>query len=154
MEQDQLLDTNFSIEFGITSEIRAFLSEIARWANFLAIIGFVIIGLLVLIAIFAGSLFSMMSSQVPEAEYIDGYVGGIVTVIYLIFAAIYVFPVLYLYRFASNMKIALRTDNQEALSSSFENLKSHYKFIGIFMMITLGFYAFFLFLFAIGLAIG
>ncbi len=142
MEQDQLLDADFSSAFGITPAIRAFLSEIARWANFLAIIGFVMIGLLVFIAIFAGSVFGMLSSQLGDAGAFGALGGGFITVFYLVIAGIYVFPVLYLYRFASYMKLALRQDNQEALTSSFENLKSHYKFIGILMLITLGLYAF------------
>lgn len=141
MENDQLLDSNYSTSFGITPDIRAFLSEIARWANFLAIIGFIMIGIIVIVAIFAGSVISTMASQYPGSSAFGAIGGGFITVLYLIIAGIYVFPVLYLYRFATKMKLALRTDNQESLSSSFENLKSHYKFIGILMIITLALYA-------------
>ena len=149
MENDQLLDANYSTSFGITSDIRAFLSETARWANFLAIIGFVIIGIIVVIAIFAGSMIGTMASQIPNSGF-NALSGGVITILYLAMAGIYIFPVLYLYRFATNMKIALRNDNQEALSASFENLKSHYKFFGILMIIVLGFYALMLVLTIIG----
>jgi len=135
MEQDQLLDADFSSAFGITPDIRAFLLEIARWAIFLAIIGFVMIELMVLIAVFAGSFIGIMSSQLGDAGAFGALGGGFITVLYLFIAGIYAFPVLYLFRFAKQMKLALKTDNQEALSSSFENLKSHYKFIGVLMMV-------------------
>ena len=67
--------------------------------------------------------------------------GGFVAIIYLVMALIYVFPVLYLYRFATKMKVALKNNDQDFLSSSFENLKSCYKYMGILMAIALGFYA-------------
>lgn len=144
MENEQLLDSEYSADLGITPNIRAFLSETARWANFIAILGFIMIGILILVAIFAGSMMGMMMSQIPEAQDLgglSGLYGGALTVFYLILAGIYIFPILYLYRFATKMKHALRTDDQESLSSSFENLKSHYKFIGILMIIMLGLYA-------------
>jgi uncharacterized membrane protein len=141
MEKDHLLDSDYTSEFGITPDIRAFLIETARWAYFLAIIGFIMIGFIVVIAIFAGSLIGMMASQIPEANGLGAIGGGFITFFYLLIAGIYIFPVLYLYRFSIKMKEALRTDNQESLSISFENLKSHYKFIGILMIVVLGFYA-------------
>ena len=118
MENDQLLDANYSSAFGITPDIRSFLSEIAKWANFLAIIGFVMIGILVIIGIFAGSFIAMMTSQLPEESGFDAINGNFFTVLYIAMAGIYVFPILYLYRFASKMKAALRTDNQEQVWDS------------------------------------
>jgi hypothetical protein len=40
-----------------------------------------------------------------------------------------------LYQFASKAKAAFATDNNEQLNASFEYLKSHYKFIGIFTLV-------------------
>jgi len=128
-------------QFGITPDIRSFLSEIARWAYFLSIIGFIMIAFLIVIAIFAGSVIGMMTSQIPEANGMGAIGGGFITFLYLIIAGIYIFPILYLYRFSTKMKYALRTNDQESLSSSFENLKSHYKFIGVLMIVVLAFYA-------------
>jgi hypothetical protein len=39
------------------------------------------------------------------------------------------------------MKKALATKNDETLADAFEVLKSHYKFIGVFTIITLSLYA-------------
>ena len=42
--------------FGIDQSSRAHLSEAAKWAKFLAIVGFVMCGLIVVMAIFFGSV--------------------------------------------------------------------------------------------------
>jgi len=63
------------------------------------------------------------------------------TVTYLVLALIYFFPVYYLLQFANKMKKALSTKNEETLTNAFEMLKSHYKFIGVFTIITISLYA-------------
>jgi hypothetical protein len=55
---------------------------------------------------------------------------------------LYFFPVYYLNKFASNAKIALKNNDSESLATSFEFLKSHYKFIGILSVIILCLYVF------------
>jgi len=63
-----------------------------------------------------------------------GSFGVLIGVFYFALAAIYFFPVYYLNKFATNAKRAFRENDSEALTSSFEYLKSHYKFIGIFTL--------------------
>ena len=41
------------------------------------------------------------------------------------------------------LKAALLSKNNSTLDAAFENLKSHYKYIGILMIIVLGIYVFF-----------
>ena len=91
---------------------------------------------------FMGSMFSELegTGALPVP-------GAFISIIYLIMLGIMFFPILYLYRFASKMQIALNTDDQMVLAESFENIKSHYKFYGIFMAIMIGFYLL-IFLFA------
>lgn len=112
---------------------RSFLTEIAKWANFLAILGYVGLGLMILAAV---------SIIIVGSSVSIGPIGsGIwISIIYILFAGIYFFPITYLYKFSSNMKIALRTNDQKSLTNAFEYLKSHYKFIGIITIIILGFY--------------
>ena len=64
----------------------------------------------------------------------------LMTGIYLVLALIYVFPVLYLFKFSTKMKSPLQTKDNEVLANAFKNLKSHYKFIGVFTIITLSLY--------------
>jgi hypothetical protein len=43
-------------------------------------------------------------------------------------------------QFSTKMKKSLATKNDETLADSFQVLKSHYKFIGVFTIITMSLY--------------
>lgn len=138
MEGQSILDTNVSNSgLTISPEIKIFLKETAKWAKFLAIVGFVFIGLMIVAALF---MTFAMGDLMGEAGLPGIMSGGFLGAFYLVFALLYFFPILYLYRFASKMKIALANDDQTFLQDSFQNLKSHYVFIGILMAIILAFY--------------
>ncbi len=113
--------------------------ESAKWAKFIAIVGFIGCGLMVLVGLFAGTIIAASMSMAMGAY--SGLGGGTFTVIYLLFAAIWFFPCLYLYRFASQMQTALNSNEQEKLAGSLKNLKSYFRFIGILIIVMLGFYA-------------
>ena len=74
-----------------------------------------------------------MGSSVPFPSFFGFF--------YILVALIYFFPVLYLFKFGSNLKSALARRDSKSLETAFENLKSHYKFIGIMAIIVLSFYA-------------
>ena len=126
---------------------KSHLAEAARWARFLSIVGFVVIGLIVLVGIFAGSIMSSMSKSFgdndlgPGARMSGGIMGSFLLIIYICVAALYFFPCLFLYRFATKMKTALAADDQETLNTSFQNLKKLFRFVGIMTIIVLAFYA-------------
>lgn len=116
---------------------KSFLRETAKWSKFLSIIGFVGIGLMIVFALFAGAIFS----AIPQAKAMPFDLGIVMTITYLILAAVYFFPIYYLYQFSTKMKTALLTKNDDTLSDAFEVLKSHYKFVGVFTIIILSLYA-------------
>ena len=124
--------------FGLNVEGAAatHLAETAKWARFLAIAGFVLIGLIMLIMLVAGAF---MSSFIP------GMGGGMATGIFMIYAliigAIWFFPALFTYRFASNMRRALAGNDQQALITAFQNLKITFRYIGIITIILVSIYA-------------
>ena len=60
--------------------------------------------------------------------------------VYIAILGLYVLPLLYLSRFASNMKAALNADNQDKLAISFENLGKLFKFLGILILVVIGVY--------------
>lgn len=124
----------------LTEESKSYLKETAKWAYFLAILGFIGIGVLVLIALFFGTIFSKLSSFGGNASPMPMMAGSFITVIYLILAVLYFFPVYYLFQFASKAKAAFAVDNNEKLTESFQYLKSHYKFMGIMSIIMFSFY--------------
>jgi len=117
----------------------AYLGEAAKWAKFLAIIGFIFCGLMILAALFAGSIIgAMMSSMGGGSASMFG--SGFVTVLYLCLTAIYFFPCLYLFRFASQMQDALHSNEQNKLQTSFKNLKACFRFMGILFIVIMSIY--------------
>ena len=131
--------------FGIDTASRAHLSEAAKWARFLAIVGFVVCGLIVIAGIFAGSFLSMMSG-VSDDEYrgsaaLTSGLGAFMAVFYIAMAILFFFPYLFLFRFANQMKSALSTNDQLTLNNSFQNLKIMFRYVGILTIVVLSFYA-------------
>jgi hypothetical protein len=150
-QQDQTQDSGL---FGLTIDPagRAHLTEAAKWARFLAIVGFVGITILALIAIFGGSYLATMFGRAGQynelgPDFTTGMTVGII-VYYVCVALIVFFAYLFLYRFAANMRAALRENNQDLLNRSFQNLKILYRYWGILTVIGLALFAIF-FLFAI-----
>ena len=122
----------------LSEQIISYLNETRRWAKFLAIMGFVGVGLIVILALSIGALVNFISSLSPTPLPFPAF---LLTVIYLLVALLYFFPVLYLYRFSTKMEFALTRKDQQELTSSFENLKSVFKFLGIMTIVVLTLYA-------------
>ncbi len=117
------------------------LTTAARWGNILAIIGFVVTGIGALFGLFGLVAIGATASS-PELAMIEGlstlmWVGLLV---YFAILGLYVLPLLYLSRFASNLKTALYADNQGNLALSFENLGKLFKFLGILTLVVIGVY--------------
>jgi len=138
MENQTLMDDSFE-DLRVSDRMKSMLKEIAKWAKFLSIIGFIGIGLMVIVALFAGTMMASMSGM---DEFGGGVgMGSLITIIYLAIAALYFFPVLYLYQFAAGAQRALASGNNADIETSFEYLRKHYRFLGILMIILLGIYA-------------
>jgi Family of unknown function (DUF5362) len=125
------------------------LVETSKWCKFLSILGFIFTGIFVLVALFAGTLLGSISSPYGGGAIIGA---GFVTIIYLIIAAVNFFAALFLYRFATKMKAALYTSDQDTLNNSFLNLKNLYKYLGVLAIIYLALIVLFL-VFGIGAAV-
>lgn len=126
----------------LNESAKGFLKETAKWTYFLSILGYIGIGFIVLAAIFAGAIFGTIGNTMP-GEIMGKFgsaFGIIITVVYLLIATLYFFPVYYLNKFSTKLKLALRKNDAEILANSFEYLKSHYKYIGIMALVILSFY--------------
>ena len=131
----ETIDKDFSnSDLVISTQSKNFLKYAAKWASFLAIVGFLTLGLLVLI----GIVMLLIGSQV------SGVLGGapiaLFSVIYIGMAVLYFFPIYYLFLFGQKIKKAVKSTNQNELDAGFENLKSCFKFLGIFTLVILSLY--------------
>jgi hypothetical protein len=129
------LDSGLSQDLTVTAATRSYLHEAARWAKFIAIVGFVFVGLFVMVALFFVVGFS--STEIPGL----GRWGGAFGIIYLLIALLYFFPLLYLFRFAEKTKYAVERQSSVELESGIENLKANFKFVGIMLLVVIGLYA-------------
>ncbi len=118
------------------------LSETARWARFLAIVGLISVVLLVI----GGVIYSIwITSLMQEAQSNYGFNAGYTTsytigiaIFFVVMAAVAFFPMLYMLRFANQMRTALNGNDQQSLNTSFQNLKIYFRYVGIITIIGLG----------------
>ena len=121
---------------------RFFLQQTAKWAKFLAIVGFVMCGFMVIAAFAIGSVIGgVMSMGAEEMPGMGMIGGGMFTVIYLLIAVLLFFPNMYLLNFANKMQAALASDDQPTITESFRFLRAYYRYIGIFIIVMICFYA-------------
>ncbi|WP_109699342.1 DUF5362 family protein [Chitinophaga deserti] len=137
MENQNLFDLH------IDEESARYLKETAKWGSFLAIVAFIMIGFYVLALLF-GLIVGSAASGGFEAEYstanpFAAVMGtGVGVAFFIAYLALFTIPVVYLYRFSTRIKTALDGNDQTTLTNSFGNLKSMFKFYGIFMIVMLG----------------
>jgi hypothetical protein len=116
-------------------EINDYLLEASKWGKFLGIVGYIGMGLLVIVALLvmagASYLGNIKGTGIPTA---------LISVIYLILAVIYYFPVTYLFRFSVKIRQGLNSNDEVSITSGFQNLKSLLKFMGIFTIVILSIY--------------
>jgi hypothetical protein len=125
----------------------------AKWSTFLAIIGFIAIGFMLIAALVVGMTLNTITSH-PSIEGMEGMqemqnmnpVFGIMKylpLLYILIAVIYFFPVYYLFKYASGMKKALNFRNSEMVADALTYLKSHHKFLGIMTIVVISLYILF-----------
>ena len=85
------------------------LRESAKWCMFLAIVGFIGIGFMIL----AGGFMMVAMSTIANNPAFGGVpLGGLkayIGLIYIVIAALYFFPIYYLYKYATGTKRALES---------------------------------------------
>lgn len=131
----------------LTSKSKSFLKEIGKWCFFFSILGFISILFFIVGAILIGTVYAPLLDMATQAQGISN-MGTYIMVVYLLVAVLYIFPVVYLFKFSRKIKEALTTKNDDTLADAFENLKSHFKFVGVTTIIVISLYVL-LFVFSI-----
>lgn len=127
----------------IDPQTRSNLSETARWAQFLAIIG--LIGCVLFVI--AGVVMMTTLNTITNDPYynnsggnLTAFAGSVGIVFYILTALLIFFPCLFMLRFSGKMKGALAANDQVMLNSSFQNLKLLFRFWGIITIIVIAIY--------------
>ena len=136
MEEKSQFET-FELQLNQTAV--QYLKESAKWSLFLAIMGFIGIGFMIIAAISMGTLMSSGLGSSPGMGAMAG-MGGIFSGVYIVMALLYFFPIYYLYKYATDMKNALNSRNNDMLTGALGYLKSHHKFLGVSMIVIISLY--------------
>jgi MFS family permease len=120
----------------IEQETLSLLNTTRKWAMFLAIVGFIILGLIVIIGLIAGTFLTAFNS----GEKGLGIPESLMFVFIFLLAVIYFIPVLFLFRFSKHTSHAVQTLDKLELHKAVKNLKSYFVYIGILIIIILSIY--------------
>ncbi|MGZ3764396.1 MAG: DUF5362 family protein [Mucilaginibacter sp.] len=142
-------------ELVLNFEAQSYLREAGKWANFLAIVGFIMCGLILIMALFAGSIFTTMSRVMPNSQGSNllAGMGGLISVVYILLDVLYFFFSFYLYQFAGQIKKGINYTDSLQVTSAMGKLKSFFKLWGIVTIVVISLYVLF-FLIAILVGIG
>ena len=135
MEETSTAKSNEFNSMELNSKSVGHLNEARKWSFFLSIMGFIGVGFMVLAALLVSVIFSFISDSTLSTGLGIG-----ISVLYLIIAALYFFPVYFLFNFSTKAKKAVQSGDSNILTESIRNLKSHYKFVGIMTIIMLVIY--------------
>lgn len=131
------METNLETKrIEIEGESLNHLNTTRKWAMFLAIMGFIFLGLLILVGVIAGTFLSVFKSE----SDIPGFTAIIMAVFIIIMAAVYFFPLLFLFRFSKHTAHAVQTLDKQELYKALRNLKSYFVYIGILIIVVLSVY--------------
>lgn len=116
------------------------LHQSGKWANFLAIMGFIGAGLLMLCGLFMGVVMSAISTFAgPGGRFPAGF-GAFFSIFYIGFAVIAFIISRHLYRYAGNIKTGVEMQSADQVSTAFKNLHSFFKWKGIILIVILSLY--------------
>lgn len=123
----------------LSAEALSFLNIAAKWAKFLAIVGFVLTGFMILVGLSIAFIMKPLETQFPAFAEIPGI---LVTLVYLILAGIILLPVMFLNSFANNVPKAIRRNDGAYLSKASKSLKNLFAVIGLLTILMLIIYFF------------
>jgi len=137
---DPILPLQPQADLVITAEAKYFLHTAGRWASFLGVLGFIGTGIIAIVALFIGTIFSFIGQLNPAAAAMPAGIGGFLTFIYLLIAVFYFFMSYYLYQFGVSIKNGTTFNDPVMVTKALKNLKSHFKLIGITSIVFISFY--------------
>jgi hypothetical protein len=124
----------------ITPQMVESLRQTKPWVRMFSILGFIGTALISLVALLFIVGSSIGGAFARQAGF--GAVGGILLgVLYLLLGLLYIFPSLFLFRYASGIASMLKEDAVRGMESALAAQKSFWRFVGILTVIVLCIYA-------------
>jgi hypothetical protein len=125
---------NREIEIG--QETLKILNITRKWTMFVAIVGFIIFGLIVVIGLVAGTFLSTFNS----GAHGNGISDLLLLVVIIVLITLYFLPLFSLFRFSKHMAIAISFPDKNEFHKAFKNLKYFFVYLGILIIVLLTMY--------------
>lgn len=118
--ENNLIDNSSGHGTRLTEYDKATITSAANWAKVIAILGFIGVGIIIILSV-VGLGGAIMGGQAGA-----GLLGFL---FYAVIITLYLMPMLYLFKFSSNIQNGLALGNQEFITQGFENLKKYFIFL-------------------------
>ena len=112
------------------------LNSTRKWTMFLSVLGFIFLGLLIVVGVATSTFLTAFKSK----EVNLGVPESLMIVLFIIIAAIYFLPVLFLFHFSRNTRDAIHNHDKLKLEKAFRNLRTYFTYIGVLVIIVLTIY--------------
>ncbi len=140
MENENVLDGGLTGGIIVNDVAKRAFSETGSWGKFFAVLGFIVSGFMVIAAFAMMFVMGSIGDSLSGAAGLSSGIGVGIGLLYLLLAALYIMPCLYLWRFSSKIKTSINTNDQDQFAEAIVNLKSCYKFFGIMTIVMIAFY--------------
>ncbi len=121
---------------GVTARSQQFLRETRPWVALMSILTFVVAGLMVLAALAMLALGAAVRSAAGGG---GAFAGGLVGVVYLVMAVVYIMPALYLWRYRTAIDRVVAGGSTGALEDALMHQRSVWRVVGILTIIMIAF---------------
>jgi hypothetical protein len=116
----------------VTTSMLGHLRSTRPWVRFLAVMGFIGLGFMLFAA-----LMMVLISVIPSMRT-GSFPGALLALVYLVLAAVYLWPLLSLHRFGRALTRLLAEGSGEALEGAFRQQFSFWKAVGILTIVVIG----------------
>lgn len=133
MENNDLISASLQVDY----QAKAYLSESAKWAKFLAILGFIFCGLVALFALIIMLAGTAVYGNLSDSGIFSTLGFGVMGFIYLLAAAIGIFIAVVMFRFATRTQAAIASDDMLTFTGAMGSLRMYFRIMGIITIIYL-----------------
>lgn len=130
-EQFDDLENAEQPQLKITEDIRSYLYDMAKWANFLGIVGFVVAAFMLMAALTIGPAINSNPEMAKMLGQFGNLGGTTFSIVFFIYGFVFFFPSFLLVRYAAKAKQGVLYGDQSSLDEAFSKLKSLFKFFGM-----------------------
>jgi uncharacterized membrane protein YhaH (DUF805 family) len=139
-EQFQNLEHQKHPQLIVTEDMRSYIYDMAKWANFIGIVGFVISAFLLLAALTVGPTINANPEMAKMLGQLGAMDGTTISIVFLFYGLLIFYPSLLMVRYAIKAKQGVLYGEQENLNEAMSRLKSLFKYFGILAIVFIGLY--------------